>query len=888
MKKTLFIFLLAALGGAAFAQKGRVGITPPDGGTVVRRSNDNMVSDFDPTFAVAPLRLNDVCFDRRRGAWYRWNSIAWVLFAENDNGEQAQTAYTVTNPAANILTGWDPHLYNKATFNLTTSGVDTMYIDTLIWSTAPIPGEIFVVDINTTSRTGDADTLLIHFNKIFKTYDGEYVGEWKCPPRGRVHMAFRVHVSVEGSSLVEVDDILGSYEHSGESTLAGNGLSMSADTVKLGGTLTEETTINMVTKSLTFNGQGFYGYMQGSGYSDGGVVLFNPYSPSGIGLFNLEMGPDFGNIQLEVEGNYDNNMYLNGDLDKFRMPYLEMRVEGSGGRASGFRADSLGSHIYTATGLYPIPNTRPSTTLGDSSVIVLVGNGAGGLSAVWRPKSSFGGGGGSLTGTGLTNRLAIWNGTSALGYENEFVVDSTNSRLAIGTSATAPSAQLSVRKDAIGVTQDNAYGLVLANNTAATVGAQQMSPGIRWRGNGWKTTATAASQTVDFLADVLPVQGTTSPTGTWQLKSSINGGAYSNLLNVTSAGNVGIGTTTPINLLTVYSGAADASIKMQTIQTGQNLTDGFNFSVEDATRDVYFTQRENANIRFLVNNAERLTILSTGLIGIGTNSPDRLLHPELSDATTNTVTYPMRLSKITSGTATTSFGLGTEYELENASGTNRIAATEEITYSDAVDATEDATYKLRLIKAGTLADALTITSTGGTTISSSGTFSLRTSASGNVFDVGNTGNSMLYVNTAGTSPTVGIGHSAFTFGWVSSTLFNAPSNGIMTISNNAQTDFSRLQFGGTTSSFPSLKRSGTGIVSRLADDSADAPITASNVISTATVRLKGYTVATLPAGTQGDTAFVTDALAPTYLGTIVGGGAIVTPVFFNGTNWVAH
>lgn len=65
-----------------------------------------------------------------------------------------------------------------------------------------------------------------------------------------------------------------------------------------------------------------------------------------------------------------------------------------------------------------------------------------------------------------------------------------------------------------------------------------------------------------------------------------------------------------------------------------------------------------------------------------------------------------------------------------------------------------------------------------------------------------------------------------------------------------------------------------------------------NVISDGTVivsapfRLKGYTVATLPAGVQGDTAFATDALAPTFLATVVGGGAVVTPVFYNGAAWV--
>jgi hypothetical protein len=50
----------------------------------------------------------------------------------------------------------------------------------------------------------------------------------------------------------------------------------------------------------------------------------------------------------------------------------------------------------------------------------------------------------------------------------------------------------------------------------------------------------------------------------------------------------------------------------------------------------------------------------------------------------------------------------------------------------------------------------------------------------------------------------------------------------------------------------------------------------------------GYTVATLPAGTVGDTAYVTDATTPTYLGALTGGGAVHTPVFRNATIWVSH
>ncbi len=50
--------------------------------------------------------------------------------------------------------------------------------------------------------------------------------------------------------------------------------------------------------------------------------------------------------------------------------------------------------------------------------------------------------------------------------------------------------------------------------------------------------------------------------------------------------------------------------------------------------------------------------------------------------------------------------------------------------------------------------------------------------------------------------------------------------------------------------------------------------------------LKNYTVATLPAGVRGDMAYVTDALTPSFLVVVVGGGSTVTPVFYDGTNWV--
>jgi hypothetical protein len=76
-----------------------------------------------------------------------------------------------------------------------------------------------------------------------------------------------------------------------------------------------------------------------------------------------------------------------------------------------------------------------------------------------------------------------------------------------------------------------------------------------------------------------------------------------------------------------------------------------------------------------------------------------------------------------------------------------------------------------------------------------------------------------HITTSSTSPNTRIGFSL-------RALLTAPSDGVLMLTNAAVTDFSRLQFGGTTSSFPALKRSSTALQVRLADDSSDAAITA--------------------------------------------------------------
>jgi hypothetical protein len=49
-----------------------------------------------------------------------------------------------------------------------------------------------------------------------------------------------------------------------------------------------------------------------------------------------------------------------------------------------------------------------------------------------------------------------------------------------------------------------------------------------------------------------------------------------------------------------------------------------------------------------------------------------------------------------------------------------------------------------------------------------------------------------------------------------------------------------------------------------------------------------YTVSTLPIGVLNDMAIVSNALSPTYLGALIGGGSVICPVWNNGTIWVSR
>lgn len=101
--------------------------------------------------------------------------------------------------------------------------------------------------------------------------------------------------------------------------------------------------------------------------------------------------------------------------------------------------------------------------------------------------------------------------------------------------------------------------------------------------------------------------------------------------------------------------------------------------------------------------------------------------------------------------------------------------------------------------------------------------------------------------------------------------------GILTLYNTAENDFNRLQFGGTSASFPAIARDGAGTKFVGADNT-----------SVSWIKVPGVIVANLPAAATagaGARSFVTDALNPVFGNAVTGGGAVSVPVYSNGTTW---
>lgn len=304
-----------------------------------------------------------------------------------------------------------------------------------------------------------------------------------------------------------------------------------------------------------------------------------------------------------------------------------------------------------------------------------------------------------------------------------------------------------------------------------------------------------------------------------------------------------------------YPGLGNSSFSFGNGLNGTNgitLVTNLNTQWKSTNSNGYFGFSTKPNTRTGINdmfldNAGNFSI-GSGTSGVSSSS--------LFLVTQTTVGYG---TVSTPGSSTTLTGVGTQF-------TNTFKVGDTITVNGEsvrtiASITSDTVLDVTSAFSATPRSAVTYTLTGGDRFAVKG--------NGRV-GIGTITPSALLHLAAGTA-TAGTAPLKFTSG----TLLTTPEAGA--IEFNTDSYYGTITTGGARKTFAFLE-----------SPTFTGTLTAPSIVSTTIIRLKGYTVATLPAGTVGDTAYVTDALAPTFLATVVGGGAVTTPVFYNGTNWIVY
>jgi hypothetical protein len=92
-------------------------------------------------------------------------------------------------------------------------------------------------------------------------------------------------------------------------------------------------------------------------------------------------------------------------------------------------------------------------------------------------------------------------------------------------------------------------------------------------------------------------------------------GGFNERMRITSSGNVGIGTTNPGDLLTLFKSSYPVMQISSGIVTG-------NMGIDTSSNFMSFGTSTNHDVSFATNNTPRMRITSSGNVGIGTSTPD--------------------------------------------------------------------------------------------------------------------------------------------------------------------------------------------------------------------------------------------------------------------------
>lgn len=184
----------------------------------------------------------------------------------------------------------------------------------------------------------------------------------------------------------------------------------------------------------------------------------------------------------------------------------------------------------TGTNITGIPNAATTAASANTASAIVARDGSGNFVAGTITAALTGTASGNLVSGGALGTPSSGTLTNATGLPAAGVV---------GTAAILTgNAFTGSNSTTLSIAATSTDGRVLQNTTAAAAGAQQWSPRLRLTGQGWKTNATAASQSVDWIVENVPVQGAAAPTSNLAFSFSVDGGAYTRALNLTYASSV--------------------------------------------------------------------------------------------------------------------------------------------------------------------------------------------------------------------------------------------------------------------------------------------------------------------------------------------------------------
>lgn len=169
------------------------------------------------------------------------------------------------------------------------------------------------------------------------------------------------------------------------------------------------------------------------------------------------------------------------------------------------------------------------------------------------------------------------------------------------TSTTAANNKIT-QGAAINIGTTSTDGIILQNTTAAAAGAQQYSPRLRFTAQGWKTTATAASQTVDWIVENVPVQNSTNPTTMLTVAPQVNGGGY-----LSTPLGFFYQPTGPVVGMGRDGGSGSGPVFFGTFNSLAGTGGAIRTAIDVSGDEIYFTQNSSRQYRFANGIGLRIT-----------------------------------------------------------------------------------------------------------------------------------------------------------------------------------------------------------------------------------------------------------------------------------------